>query len=208
MKRGEIGWVDGSEACPFRADMLHGYKKYSIVPNFSFDADYLNELACCHGGIPVRQWFRDRNGRWHRVGRFINYGKTEDYQGPLRPSFLDAGTDARVWWNMETISMIANLSDGLGGFLYPIAYLYAGDHHPDEMDPTHLNMICFDYHRVTRGKAAVVYWDNDKSIDEYYRCEQSGVDPFRNMNHSGMTVPVADSFAEFADTLVQEKPME
>jgi hypothetical protein len=194
-----IEWVPDSSVGKIPSGKITSYLKRAkgVVP----DPDYLAELKNCHGGIPVNPCFTDRKRRKHRVGRFINYLDKSTIRGPLQPSFMDPRTDQRFWWCYYDLMSIANIGCGIGEHLVPFALLCSGKNHSDHMDPSHLDMLCFNYVEGKTSRPSVVCWVNHLACDEYFRCEDEGLDAYTSMDLEAYTVPVAKSFREFASLL-------
>ena len=169
-----------------------------------FDPAYVDFITDNHGGIPIKQWFNSKDGRLFRIGRYVNFG------GPYTPPYQDSwefpGRDHRMDWSHEALETIANIADGCAAFLIPFGILYSGDHHPDDMGVIYSNMLCFDYKNMHGTLPSVAAWINANAVTEYCRLQEQGVNPFLEMDHSNITHPVADCFADFLRILMHEQP--
>jgi hypothetical protein len=194
-----IEWVPDSSVGKVPSGKIKSYLK--LTKGVVADPDYLDELKNCHGGIPVNHCFTDRKRRKHRLGRFINFLNRSTIRGPLQPSFMDPQGDQRLWWSYGGLMSIANIGCGIGEHLVPFALLCSGKNHSDDMDPTHLDMLCFNYVEGKTSHPSVVYWVNHLACDEYFRCENEGLEAYTSINLTAFTVRVADSFREFASLL-------
>ncbi len=169
-----------------------------------FDPAYVEFIKQNHGGIPIKQWFKSKDDRVFRLGRFINFG------GPYHPPYQDSweypGHDLREDWSHDGLDVIANIVDGCGMFLVPFGILYSREHHPDAMGASYSNMVCFDFKNMNGDVPTVVAWINAKACDEYYAITERGGDAFFEMDHAKISHPVAGSFSDFLDILQYEKP--
>ena len=194
-----IEWVPDSSVGKVPSGKIKSHLK--LAKGVASDPDYLEELKNCHGGIPVKPCFSDKKRRKHRVGRFINVLNKSTIRGPLQTSFLDPRGDQRLWWSYGGLMSIANIQCGMGEHLVPFALLCSGKNHSDDMDPSHLDMLRFNYAEGKTLFPSIVYWVNDLACEEYYRCEGEGLDAYSSMDLETFTVPVAKSFREFASLL-------
>lgn len=164
-------------------------------PHLRYDPAYVSYQQENHGGIPKKQWFRALGGTVLRLGRFVNFGGP--YSEPYQDSWEHPGTDIRKTWSIGHLEGIANIADGCGAFLIPFGILYGGPHHPDNMQTTHSDLVCFDYSDPNRQLPTVVAWFNDDAVSEYYDCERDGRDSWTQLNHEKFTKGVAESFETF-----------
>lgn len=194
-----IKWVlNSSVGTVPTQEIINAYHGYNgTVP----DPDYLSELEECHGGVPELSCILDKLGRRHRIGRFVNFLDSSSIRGPLQPSFIDPRTDRRLWWSFDGLMTLENLRSGFGKHLMPFALLCSGQNHSDKMDPTHGDLMCFNYVKGAGRVPSVVYWNNDLAQQEYFRSEDSGESPYTDMKLEAFTVPVANSFGDFASML-------
>ncbi len=195
-----MNWQPGSESSPFLEDRLdqHGLDR-AEVSHFEFDTHYLNDQRQCHGGVPEQQFFRAKDRRIYRVGRFINILDQTDIPPPLRPSFLDDNIDERFFWSMAYLKTASTHQEGLGAYLLPFAFLYNETLPPDEMDSVYMDCVCFDYRQP--GTPAIVLWFNDPAVGEFCRCEENGLNPRTQIDYSRCTMSVANSYREFTARL-------
>jgi hypothetical protein len=168
-------------------------------PYMKYDPAYLSYQEGNHGGIPKRQWFVTEKGTVLRLGRFVNFGGP--YNKPFQDSWESPGTDIRASWKLDYLESIANVGEGCGAFLVPFGILYAGPHHPDQMQVDHANLVCFDYSDRQRQLPTVVAWENSAAGSERYACEQDGRNAWTEMNHDKFTERVASDFESFVSSL-------
>lgn len=175
-------------------------------PWMVYDPSYVKHLQAYHGGSLANGCFRTCRGNTYRLGRFVNFATKEALPPPFQPSIVEPRYDARLDWSIGYLEAIANIADGMGAFLVPFGILYCGPHHPDDMDPTHSNFVCFDYTDMYAPRPKVVVWFNDLAVDECFRCEDEemdldlgdeDMDPFLDMDTSRFTEEVALNFDEF-----------
>ena len=167
----------------------------SDYPHMIYDQEYLSFIQRNHGGVPKLQWFKTDTGRVSRLGRFINYGGP--YTEPTQDDRNFPGLDIRARWSIGALETIANIADGCGAFLVPFGLLYTGKHSPDESGTTYINLLCFDYSKSDADAPEVVYWDNGEACDEFYTCQERGLDSWTEMRHEKFTDRAAPNFSEF-----------
>lgn len=191
---------------PFNMKELKKHERSRTLeyPHMKYDASYVSHISKYHGGIPGKQWFHSKSGQKHRLGRFLNFATKKSLPDPFQASWIDSRVDARWKWSLARALAIANIADGCGAFLVPFAILYSGPHHPDEMDLTHSDLVCFDYRKPVQPR--VVVWYNDKAVREFYRCEEQGLDPWTQLDYSSFTEDVAENFDEFL-AMLNEAPV-
>lgn len=193
----DLNYNPDSFVGPFNMEELKKHERSSTVdyPHMKYDASYVTHISKFHGGIPGKQWFRSKSGKKHRLGRFLNFATESSLPEPFQPSWIDSRVDIRWEWSLTRALAIANIADGCGAFLVPFAILYSGPHHPDEMDLTHLNLVCFNYRK--QGRPRVVVWYNNEAVSEFFRCEEQGLDPWTELDYLKFTEDVAENFDEF-----------
>jgi hypothetical protein len=178
------------------------------------DPSYLRHLSKWHGGIPGKQYFDAEDGKTYRLGRFLTLlDKKSQLEPPFRPSWQYPKRDIRIDWSVLTLIDQEGPSCRhlFGGEeLLPIAALYWGPHHPDDMRLTDgdVNLLGFLY-EPARQRPRVVVWLAHEAQQEYWRWEEalkaSGWDEEEPVRYENFIVPVAQDFDAFL-TLLRVEP--
>ncbi|MDA1016889.1 MAG: hypothetical protein O3A00_20825 [Planctomycetota bacterium] len=168
-------------------------------PHMKLDSSYIAYCKRNHGGIPKKQWFKASSGRIERLGRLVNFGGP--YRAPLQESWEAPETDIRECWSQGYLESMANISGGCGAFLVPLGLLYAGPHHPDEMQVNDADLVCFDYSDRKAKSPRVVFWSNEDAVGELIDCQARGGGCWEKLDHSKFTDIIAKDFVEFMTSL-------
>jgi hypothetical protein len=149
-----------------------------------------------HGAVFIKENFKDSLGNVHRIGRLANFvDEVSEISLPNMEDWEGGGEDLRLRYSIYYLESMGNIMDGMGDRLLPIGILYSGDCHPDEEVTQHSDMLALDMSEP--GIPTVVFWDNEKSVKEYYGNEENP----EKMDFSKFTVFVAKNFEEFISLL-------
>lgn len=167
----------------------------ALLPQESdLEEAFLDYTLKNHGAVVEHGEFVDSEGSTYRVGRLTSFLRNpgELTGTPLRDWEANTDGDLRIRYSVYFMGSIANIDQGMGDKLIPIGVLYWGEHHPDEMELTHANLLALDVSKP--GTPSVVVWFNELGVEEAFRAEEEGLE---DLDHSRMTTRVAPSFAAF-----------
>ena len=147
-------WESNSAVGQVTSEMIDQvYKWFLCLEERRLDAAYIAAVKECHGGILRCKKFVAGNGYSAKVGRFLNFCSSDfPPPEPFRPSYLDSTVDERLIWAMNITTGFENIN--IGEHLFPIAFVCDPDGDPNDVNPSHCDLICIDVLR----DGAVLYW--------------------------------------------------